>query len=120
MPDLLGWPEDARDRLLDWGSANFDALGPLNARADDPGPGLWEMAAYAHHLAQTQLPEGSKAAAILDAVARGDIEPWQCPMVIVDYFAPSLDTTTSALGNAIWLFVTHPKQWQLPRRDPPG
>ena len=77
VPELLGWPEDARDRLIDWGSANFDPLGPPNARTDAAGPSLMEMAAYADQLAQTQLPEGSMAAGILDAAARGDIEPGQ-------------------------------------------
>jgi plasmid stabilization system protein ParE len=50
VPDPLGWPEAAGDRLLDWGSANFDALGPLNARAGGAGSGLLGMAAaYAHN-----------------------------------------------------------------------
>jgi cytochrome P450 len=118
VPELLGWPEDARDRLIDWGSANFDALGPPNARTDAAGPSLMEMAAYADQLAQTQLPEGSMAAGILHAAARGDIEPAQCPLAIIDYLAPSLDTTISALGNAIWLFTTHSDQWDLLRREP--
>ena len=39
-------------------------------------------------------------------------------MAIIDYLAPSLDTTISALGNAIWLFATHPDQWQLLRHEP--
>jgi cytochrome P450 len=118
VPELLGWPDDARDRLIGWGSANFDALGPPNARTDAGGAGLMEMAMYAIHLAQTTLPEGSMAAGILEAAARGDIEPAQCPLAIIDYLAPSLDTTISALGNAIWLFATHPDQWQLLRQDP--
>lgn len=42
----------------------------------------------------------------------------QCPFAIIDYLAPSLDTTISAIGNAIWLFATHPDQWQLLRREP--
>jgi cytochrome P450 len=118
VPELLGWPDDSRDRLIDWGSANFDALGPPNARTDAGGTGLMEMAMYAIHLAQTTLPEGSMAAGILDAAARGEIDAAQCPLAIIDYLAPSLDTTISALGNALWLFATHPDQWQLLRRDP--
>lgn len=118
VPDLLGWPEEGRGNLIGWGAANFDALGPPNARSEAAGVGLLEMAAYAHHLAHTDLPEGSMAAGILDAAARGDIEPAQCPFAIIDYLAPSLDTTISALGNAIWLFATHPDQWQLLRREP--
>jgi cytochrome P450 len=117
VPELLGWPDDARDRLINWGSANFDALGPPNARTDAAGSGLLEMANYAITLANSTLPEGSMAAGILAAAARGEIDPTQCPLAIVDYLAPSLDTTISALGNAIWLFATHPDQWQLLRRD---
>jgi cytochrome P450 len=117
VPELLGWPDDARDRLIHWGSANFDALGPPNARTDAAGAALLEMANYAIHLAQTTLPEGSMAAGILEAAARGEIDPSQCPLAIIDYLAPSLDTTISALGNAIWLFATHPDQWQFLRQD---
>ena len=40
VPDLLGWPDDGRDRLLTWAADNFDALGPPNARAEAAGPGL--------------------------------------------------------------------------------
>jgi len=118
VPDLLGWPQDGRDRLIDWGAANFDALGPANARAEAAGAGVVEMAAQAQHLAQSSLPQGSMAAGILEAAARGDIAAEQCPFAIIDYLAPSLDTTISALGNAIWLFATHPDQWQLLRREP--
>ena len=118
VPDLLGWPEEGRERLIDWGAANFDALGPANARAEAAGPGVLEMAAYAHNLTQTPLPTGSMAAGILDAAARGHIAPEQCPFAIIDDLAPSLDTTISGVGNAIWLFATHPDQWQLLRREP--
>jgi cytochrome P450 len=118
VPDLLGWPAEGRERLIEWGSANFDALGPPNARTDAAGLGLLEMSAYAHHLAQSDLPDGSMAAGILAAARRGDIDQAQCPFAIIDYLAPSLDTTISALGNAIWLFATHPEQWQLLRAEP--
>jgi len=37
---------------------------------------------------------------------------------MVDYIAPSLDTTISAISNALYLFGSHPEQWQLLREDP--
>jgi cytochrome P450 len=58
------------------------------------------------------------AAGVLAAAARGDIEPAQCPALLVDYLAPSLDTTISAIGNAVWLFAMHPDQWDRLRREP--
>jgi cytochrome P450 len=118
VPDLLGWPAEGRDRLLDWAGATFDGLGPLNDRVAAAGSGIIEMMVFAQDLAQRELPAGSMAAGILAAAARGEIEPSQCPMAIIDYLGPSLDTTVSAIGNAIWLFATHPDQWQLLRDDP--
>jgi cytochrome P450 len=118
VPDLLGWPTDGRDRLLDWASANFDGLGPLNERGLAAGDGLLEMVAYAHQLAESDLPAGSMAARIVEAADRGEIERSRCPMMIIDYLAPALDTTISAIGNAIWLFATNPDQWQRLRQQP--
>lgn len=118
VPDLLGWPADGRDKLLDWGAASFDGLGPFNERGLAAGDGIIEMSTHAQLLAAGELPEGSMAAGILAAAERGEIAPDRCPMAIVDYLAPSLDTTISGLGNALWLFATHPDQWQLLRDDP--
>lgn len=118
VPDLLGWPDDGRDRLLDWAAANFDGLGPLNARALAAGEGLLEMVGYAHQLAGSNLPAGSMAARIVAAADRGEVDRSRCPMLIIDYLAPSLDTTISAIGNALWLFASNPDQWQLLRQQP--
>jgi cytochrome P450 len=118
VPDLLGWPEEGREKLLDWAAATFNGFGPPNERTNAAAPGVLEMAAFAERVAISALPEGSMAAGILDAVARGDLSTGQCPMAIIDYLGPSLDTTISGLGNAIWLFATHPEQWQLLRADP--
>jgi cytochrome P450 len=121
VPDLLGWPVDRRDRLVAWGGASFDGLGPMNERAEQAGAGIVEMSTFAQELASAgagALPAGSFAGRIVEAAAQGEVAPGRCPMMIVDYLAPSLDTTISALGNALWLFATHPDQWQLLRDDP--
>ncbi len=118
VPDLLGWPGDARDRLLDWAAANFDGLGPPNDRAVAAGDGILEMSEYAQRLATSPLPAGCFAERIVRAAARGEIEPGRCPLLFVDYLAPSLDTTISAIGNAVWLLATHPDQWRRLRAEP--
>ena len=107
--------------MLDWASANFDALGPLNApsrgrrrRRDGDGcvrPARRRPGRPARRVAWRP---GSSAAA-----ERGDIDArHNARCCIIDYLAPSLDTTISALGNAVWLFATHPDQWELLRREP--
>ena len=62
VPDLLGWPADGRDRLLDWAGATFDGFGPINERTIAAGEGIVEMTAFARQLAQSDLPPGSMAA----------------------------------------------------------
>lgn len=37
---------------------------------------------------------------------------------MLDYFGPSMETTLTAIGNAVALFATHPDQWQLLRDGP--
>lgn len=118
VPDLLGWPADGREHLLAWGAASFDGLGPLNDRAVAAGEGILGMTAYAQQLAAGTLPEGCFGARILAAAERGEIEPGRCPMMIIDYLAPALDTTISALGSAVWLLATHPEQWARLRAEP--
>jgi cytochrome P450 len=118
VPDLLGWPADGREDLVDWAAAQFDGLGPLNDRAVAASDGILAMSAYAQHLAQQDLPEECFGAGILRAVARGEIERSRCPMLFIDYLAPSLDTTISAIGNALWLLATHPDQWQKLKAEP--
>jgi cytochrome P450 len=119
VPDLLGWPMDAREHLLDWASASFDSLGPLNSRAVATGGKFGEMLAFAQEITERgDLPKGSLAANVLDAAARGEITKEQCPVLLTAYLVPSLDTTISAIGNAVWLLATHPDQWELLRKDP--
>jgi cytochrome P450 len=118
VPDLLGWPERGREHLLEWANASFNGLGPVNERSIAAGEGLLGMTAFAQEVAQTAVPPGTMAAGVLDAAARGYIEESRCPMLIIDYLAPSLDTTISAIGNALWLFATHPAQWRRLRDDP--
>ncbi len=118
VPDLLGWPSDGRGQLLEWAAATFDGLGPLNDRTFGAAQGVVEMASFAEQVAASTPPPGSMAAGILAAADAGELDAAQCPMAIIDYLGPSLDTTISGLGNAVWLFATHPDQWQLLREDP--
>jgi cytochrome P450 len=119
VPDLVGWPADGREHLLRWAGATFNFLGPLNDRALDAVPDVVAMMAFAAEMAAGgRLLPGSVGAGVVDAVANGELEADQVAALIVGYLAPSLDTTISAMGSAIWLAATHPEQWELLRRQP--
>ena len=119
VPDLLGWPADGRDHLLDWAAASFDGLGPLNDRAVAAGDGILAMTAYAQRARRRRrCPRAASRPASCAPPSGARSSRSRCPMLIIDYLAPSLDTTISAIGNAVWLFATHPDQWQLLRDEP--
>jgi cytochrome P450 len=119
VPDFIGWPQEGREHLLEWAAANFDSFGPMNDRTEQAMPRCGEMAAYGAEIVRTgNVLPGSLGAGVLEARDRGDISTEQTMMLMLDYLAPSLDTTISAVGSAVWLFGRHPDQWDRVRADP--
>ncbi|WP_024443068.1 MULTISPECIES: cytochrome P450 [Mycobacteriaceae] len=119
VPDLVGWPTDQREHLLDWAAATFDVLGPLNWQGAKAIPRSLQMLRFARRIARSRdvLP-GSMAAHLLSAVDDGILSFDEVPPLLVDYIAPSLDTTISAISSAVHLLATHPDQWALLKADP--
>lgn len=119
VPDLVGWPDRGRDHLVGWAGATFDMLGPLNKLAVRSLPASLRMLAFVHRLARRQdvLP-GSMADELLQSIGEGKIKRSECPAVFIDYLAPSIDTTASAIAALLWLFATFPDQWDALKADP--
>ncbi|MEU1994209.1 cytochrome P450 [Nocardia gamkensis] len=119
VPDLIGWPQHGREHLLRWAGATFDSLGPINNQSIRTAPAGIEMMRFTRRLARDrQLLPGSAGAEILQAADEGKIAHNECPAMMIDFLAPSLDTTISAISSALYLFAAHPHQWQLLRSDP--
>jgi cytochrome P450 len=115
---LVGLPEEDRGRMIEWGSAAFDSLGPANARglaARQVAMGLIEYAFT--KINPSTLKPGSWGARAFEAAERGDITRDEARGLILDYVAPSLDTTIFAIANAVWLFASHPDQWDMLRGE---
>lgn len=119
VPDLVGWPKDGRENLLRWAGATFDSLGPFNRHALGSAKASTEMMAFSRRVVRERsvLP-GSMGADVLAAADENRIERSQCPALMIDYLAPSLDTTIGAISGALHLFSRHPDQWQAVRQDP--
>jgi cytochrome P450 len=118
VPDLVGWPRDQRDNLLPWGGATFDVLGPMNKHAITSLSGAIHMLRFARDVVRRRaMLEGSLGHDVLLAADEGKLSHADCSPLMVDYIAPSLDTTISAISNALYLFAAHPEQWQMLRDD---
>lgn len=118
VPDLVGWPRDKRKHLNAWGGATFDILGPANRQAVKSIPRALQMLAFARRVVRKRsVLEGSMAHELLRAADAGKLAHAECSKLMIDYIAPSLDTTISAISNALYLFAAHPEQWHLLRNE---
>lgn len=119
VSELVGLPEEGRERMLHWAPANFDCFGPINERTNAAFPIVGEMVEYAFtQCVPGKLKPGGWAQMIWDAAERGEIDASICPFLMNDYMGPSLDTTIFATTSAIWLFARHPEQWAILRENP--
>lgn len=119
VSNLVGLPEEGRERMLDWASASFDALGPDNDLMKAAMPIMGEQFAYAlNHAGPHQVKPGSWAARVYAAADEGLISMQQAPLLLFDYLGPSLDTTISATGHLLHQLAQHPEQWALLQKNP--
>lgn len=120
VSDLVGLPEEGRQRMLTWAAAAFDGMVPLSVPRSEEALGIMgEMMAYVTDpsLADRLRPDGW-AAQLYNAAESGEIERDQPPIMLQGYLTPSLDTTIFATTNLIWLFAQNPDQWEELRRNP--
>lgn len=118
VPDLVGWPRDRRAHLIEWGGATFDILGPMNWRAVKAARSV-QMLRFARRVVRNRaVLDGSMVDELLTSADARGVNQKQCTALMIDYIAPSLDTTISAISNAVYLLATHPEQWQLLKNDP--
>lgn len=115
---LVGLPEVGRHRMLEWAAATFDALGVMNERGQRACALVWKLVAYVGNLERSQLHPDGWAARLFAAVDEGRIEPGDVTGMLIDYVAPSLDTTILGTGHLLFQLGQQPEQWDLVRNDP--
>ena len=119
VSDLVGLPEEGRERMLVWAPANFDCFGPEGPRTEAAFPIVGEMVDYAFtQCVPGKLKPGGWAQMIWDAAHAGEVALEDAPHMMNDYLGPALDTTIFATGWLFWLLSRHPAQWEALRANP--
>ena len=106
------------ERMLRWAAATFDLLGPLNRRAVAAMPTSLGLLLYTLRFSAAGVSPRSWAAAVFDARDRGQISTRQARGLVIDFVAPSLDTTILASTHLLWVLSRHPDVWDEIVADP--
>ncbi|HCN31990.1 MAG TPA: cytochrome P450 [Rhodobiaceae bacterium] len=118
VAELVGLEDTARENMLVWAAATFDALGPLNNRTQAALDTALGLIQYVSQLKLENVRPGSWAADILTEAQNKNISPSEAAMMIVDYVAPSLDTTILASAHMLWRLGTTPDAFTKLRDNP--
>jgi 4-methoxybenzoate monooxygenase (O-demethylating) len=117
--DEVGVPEEGRENLLPYGDMVFNGQGPRNEYFHVVMQNAAEVQAWIMASCRREnLAPGGFGAQIYEAADAGEITEEQAGMLVRSFLSAGLDTTVSALGNAVHLFATNPDQWDLLRADP--
>jgi cytochrome P450 len=116
--ELLGVDEDMRDKLIEYGDATFNVLGPLNQRTMEGFPLVQSLLERMATMTKADLVPDSMGYKLYEAAERNELPAEQLAVLLWNFTGAGTDTTVSAIGNLIRLLAQHPEQWDLVRNDP--
>ncbi len=119
FPRAVGLRAPDRRRLVDYGAMVFNALGPDNAlRRAALAQGADIVPWITAQCARDQLHEAGFGADIYAAADAGEIDQDEAGMLVRSLLSAGIDTTVSALGNALWCLAHAPDQFARLRAEP--
>lgn len=117
--DLIGWPEEVRSKLLELADGSFDPCGPENERMQAGMLQLQEIFDLTSRIYDAgTLRPGGFGWTVAEAARSGEISRDSAIGLLLGYVVAAFDTTISAIASGVWLFATHPEQWDLLRANP--
>jgi cytochrome P450 len=117
--DLIGWPADGRDRLLDIAAGWFDSAGPDSERTRAGARRGAELIDYVTQVVTAEsLTPGGFGDTVFQAHKAGQIPVEAAVGLLAGYVVAAFDTTISTITSGVWLFARNPRQWDILRADP--
>ncbi|HEX3087533.1 MAG TPA: cytochrome P450, partial [Ilumatobacteraceae bacterium] len=109
VSDLVGIPEAERDVFPELAESAFNVMGATNGRTGSGMKAFGEIAERCMRMAGSgTLCPGRRGVELVEAGQ---------PLLLISYTWPGVDTTVNALASAMYLFATHPEQWEIVRND---
>ncbi len=116
--ELVGLGAHGKEHMLSWGAATFELMGDPRNRKQQALDRMGQLRGFLDDPAMmAALPENGWASRATRRGLEAGFDPKRAGTLMRDYIAPSLDTTISAIGYAIYLFAQNPDQWARLRAD---
>lgn len=117
FPDLLGIPDEGRERLLPHADLMFNSFGPRNALFQA------SLAGAAHQWIEEvgkleHLTPGSLGAEIHTIAGERGYDPLEASKLVRALLQAGLDTTVNGISAVLLHLSNNPKQWASLRADP--
>ena len=119
VSNLLGIPEAGRENMLNWSTQSSNAVGPQdNERTQESVPAMLEMFSYAQTINRDNIDSRGWVNHLYDAADEGVLGEDEVPTMVLDYMAPSLDTTIVGTSHMVYLLGRHPEAWEELKANP--
>jgi 4-methoxybenzoate monooxygenase (O-demethylating) len=119
FPDAVGLQKEGRENLLPFGNMIFNSFMPNNDLFRNSVKNAEPVVAWIFdQCARDRLLPGGFGSQIWDASDDGTITSDEAQVLVRAFLQAGLDTTVTGLGNAIYGFGLHPKQWGILRSNP--
>lgn len=117
--DAVGVPVEGRHHLVPWGNMVFNGMGPRNALFDRAMANADEVTAWITAACKREnLTRDGLGAQVYKHVEAGEISADHAALLVRSFLSAGVDTTTFAIGNALFCFAMHPEQWDVVRENP--
>lgn len=114
VSDLVGLPEEGRERYAGWARAATALQGPQTAYPADAFAQIQQMQEYVTRLGTDRrfAPDGVGAAVFAAAERQGGISPEEATSIVWGgLIVAGLHTTIAALAWTLWVAARHSDQW---------
>jgi cytochrome P450 len=119
VADLIGLPEDGRDKLLPGADAIFTTFGPMTPTLEERMPLIEDYTKYMTDVTSRRaLRPGSWGAAILDAIDDGRLGADTAVPQMSSYLVAGMDTTVNGISAMLHAFAAEPGLWTQLRAQP--
>jgi cytochrome P450 len=119
VADLIGLPQEGRDKLLPGADATFASFGPLDDRMMARMPVFMDYIQYMQSVSdRSVLAPGSWGAAVFEAVDDGRIAEETAGPLLTAYLVAGMDTTVAAIAAYIRFLAEDPELFAVLKADP--